>query len=123
MAIRYFCTCKERCSEKGELLCVVDKSTEKSQYCKYCRFEKCRSFAGMNDKLVSSAYQSTMDKVALTPKKTPIINIRRSKYHKTFQHVQEMITNLKKKFVQKYIDDIEVFILLILYQFNRKMLP
>ena len=106
-AIHYYCSCDERCSENGKLLCVAEKGTKKR--CKYCRFQKCRTLARMKDKRVLNS--------APMLQKRPIVNIHRSRQTKTFlkhdfSNVQEMVSNTKKKFVQCFFNDTEVFIVL-----------
>ena len=47
---RHSCSCLENCWEKEKSTCVVNKLTRNR--CKYCRYEKCVSEAGMSGKWV-----------------------------------------------------------------------
>ena len=68
----------------------------------------------MDAKWVMQAHQSTMDKTSVNIKAKPTIRRHKSKHTKSFQKVQEMITNMKEKFVQNFFDDAEVFIILLI---------
>jgi len=62
----------------------------------------------MDAKWVMQAHQSTMDKTSVNIKAKTTIRRHKSKHTKSFQKVQEMITNMKEKFVQNFFDDAEL---------------
>ena len=52
--LRLVCSCKEECAQKNRLLC--SKGVHQRKSCKYCRFERCQSLAGLERKWVISGH-------------------------------------------------------------------
>ena len=57
--LRLVCTCKEECAERNRVLCSIGVHQRKS--CKYCRFERCQSLAGLESKWVISGHIPTVE--------------------------------------------------------------
>ena len=51
----YQCTCQERCCNQTEPVCTISKNRRSA--CKYCRFTRCETLAGMVQRWVISAYK------------------------------------------------------------------
>ena len=52
--LRLVCSCKEECAQKNKVLC--SKGVHQRKSCKYCRFERCQSLAGLERKWVISGH-------------------------------------------------------------------
>ena len=52
--LRLVCSCKEECAQKNRVLC--SKGVHQRKSCKYCRFERCQSLAGLERKWVISGH-------------------------------------------------------------------
>ena len=57
--LRLVCSCKEECAEKNRVLC--SKGVHQRKSCKYCRFERCQSLAGLERKWVISGHITTVE--------------------------------------------------------------
>ena len=52
---RYFCKCSEECDKNQKLLCNINEKDR--NFCKYCRYKRCRDVAGLVQKWVPSAFK------------------------------------------------------------------
>ena len=67
--MRLVCSCKERCADKNQLLCSNEIYLRKK--CKFCRFERCQTRAGMERKWVVSGYKPTVENYTKRSSRAP----------------------------------------------------
>ena len=67
--VRLVCSCKERCADKNKFLC--SNGVNQRKRCKFCRFERCQTRAGMERKWVVSGYKPTVENYSKRSSRTP----------------------------------------------------
>lgn len=55
IGFRYFCKCSEECDRNQKLLCNIKEKDR--NFCKYCRYKRCKDVAGLAQKWVPSAFK------------------------------------------------------------------